>query len=462
MQGTMKLLILRGDLQSQAGYSTAIRAYCALLEAFFDRVVGVDVHFSADRPFEAFPHPVVSDRQARDLAADSDFTIALSITTPDHYRRFAGAVNVGLTFWETDLWPMFDKDKSPWVARANRMDRLWTASKHAKAVFRNLGVNIPIQVIPWPVEAPAPPPAGLPDGSVYDLDRCLHSTHSLVWCAAFKARWFRWSRRLADVITKRAGARLLKQWTVPARSIPGGGTRSFLCVAQDVPRKGLPLLLAEWMEFKRRPEATDWSLILKSKPYCPATSRHEFVANFWQNVQTLKRQTGVPQAGIYLWVEDMKGRELDRLLANTFGSIVASMGEGFCGPAALALAMKKPLVTPRHTSLADFIRADYPYVFPTRPVRMRLVNDDLYGVHSSWHVAEPYALANCLSRVVTDTPGEREAAGSEGADLLARWCCPERVRSLLVQELERFADQKRMKVNQITQSRQEKIRRISH
>jgi hypothetical protein len=443
----MRLLILRGDLQSQAGYSAAIRAYCGLLEAFFDRVVGVDVHFSADRPFEAFPHPVVSDKQARDLAANADFTLALSITTPDHYKRFRGAVNVGLTFWETDLWPMFDKDESPWVERANRMDRLWTASKHAKAVFRKLRVRVPIHVIPWPVEAPASPRIGLPDGTVYDLDRTFHSTSSLVRCAGFRARWFPWSRRLAGMINERAGTRLLKQWSVPARSIPGAGAQSLLCVAQDVPRKGLALLLSEWMEFKRRPEAAQWSLILKSKPYCPATPRHEFVASFWQRVQTLKRQTGVPRAGIYLWVEDMKGRELDRLVANTFGSIVASLGEGFCGPAAYALALKKPLVTPRHTSLADFILADYPYVFPTRPVRMRLVNDDLYGVHSTWHVAEPYALADSLSRVVTDTPERSEAAGLEAADLLARWCRPERVRNLLMRELEQFAKLEREKIN---------------
>src|SRR5262249_43660624 len=161
-------------------------------------------------------------------------------------------------------------------------------------------------------------------------------------------------------INERAGARLLTQWSVPARSIPGGGARSLLCVAQDVPRKGLPLLLSEWMEFKLRPEAVPWNLILKSKPYCPATPRHEFVASFWQRVQTLKRQTGVQRASIYLWVEDMKRQELDRLVANTFGSIVASIGEGFCGPAAFALALNKPLVTPRHTSLADYVPVDYP------------------------------------------------------------------------------------------------------
>jgi hypothetical protein len=229
-------------------------------------------------------------------------------------------------------------------------------------------------------------------------------------------------------------------------------------VAQDVPRKGLPLLLAEWLEFKRRPEAAKWSLLLKSKPYCPGTPRHEFVARFWQCVQALKRQTGVSRAGIYLWVEDLQPQELDRLLANTFGSIVGSMGEGFCGPAALALALKKPLVAPRHTSLADYLPVDYPYVFPCRAVRMRFVDDDLYGVHSTWHVAEPGALADSLSRVVTDSLTRREAAGLEAADRLARWCRPERVRRLLVRELEQLTNHQPTSIKAKTEPTRETAR----
>jgi glycosyltransferase involved in cell wall biosynthesis len=189
------------------------------------------------------------------------------------------------------------------------------------------------------------------------------------------------------------------------------------------------------MEFKRRPEAASWTLILKSKPYCPTTSRSEFVARFWRQVQALKRQVNVPCAGVYLWVEDLSGRQFDRLVANTFGSVIPSFGEGFCGPAALSLALNKPLVAPRHTSLRDYLPDDYPYSFGTRPVRMRFANDELYGVHSTWHIAEPYALANALSRLVADPPARREAACLAANDQLSRWCRPERVRRLLIQEL---------------------------
>jgi glycosyltransferase involved in cell wall biosynthesis len=193
------------------------------------------------------------------------------------------------------------------------------------------------------------------------------------------------------------------------------------------------------MEFKRRPEAESWTLILKSKPYCPTTSHSEFVARFWRQVQALKRQADVPRAGVYLWVDDLSVRDFDRLVANTFGSVIPSFGEGFCGPAALSLALNKPLVAPRHTSLCDYLPDDYPYRFATRPVRMRFANDELYGVHSTWHIAEPYALANALSRLVTDPPSRREAACCAAKEQLSRCCRPERVRRLLIRELSRHA-----------------------
>ena len=102
----MRLLIIRGDLQSHSGYSSAAREYCGLLAGFFDRLAGVDIHQSSARPFEPFPYPLVSEAEARHLTRGADFALVLSFTTPDRYRRYDNAVNVGLTFWETDRLPL--------------------------------------------------------------------------------------------------------------------------------------------------------------------------------------------------------------------------------------------------------------------------------------------------------------------------------------------------------------------
>src|SRR5262245_52429007 len=73
-EGSMKLLVIRGDLQAHSGYSAAIRAYCKILQSLFDQVIGVDIHFSKERPFESFPHPLMSEGEARYQAAKADTT----------------------------------------------------------------------------------------------------------------------------------------------------------------------------------------------------------------------------------------------------------------------------------------------------------------------------------------------------------------------------------------------------
>src|SRR5260370_37757955 len=163
----MRLLVIRGDLQSHAGYSAAARDYCRLLQGFFDRVIGVDIHYSSDRPYEKFPHPLVADAEARRLAAAAKAALVVSFTTPNCYECYPNAANVGLTFWETDRLPLQGAERSPWVDQANRMNALWAPSTHTKDTFRAAGVTVPIRVIPWPIRTPAALEDGLPEGEIY-------------------------------------------------------------------------------------------------------------------------------------------------------------------------------------------------------------------------------------------------------------------------------------------------------
>ena len=74
----------------------------------------------------------------------------------------------------------------------------------------------------------------------------------------------------------------------------------------------------------------------------PATPTIDPVSCFWEHIQTLRRQLHVARSGVYLWTSDLSGSDFHRLFQNTFGLISASFGEGFCGPAAYALALQKP------------------------------------------------------------------------------------------------------------------------
>ena len=436
----MKLLVIRGDLQSQSGYSAAARDYCALLKCFFDKLVGVDIHFSGDRPYEAFPFPIVTEDEARKLATQASFVLVLSFTTPDRYLRYDGAVNVGLTFWETDRLPLLKAERSPWVEQANTMDAIWAPSSHTREVFEAAGVTIPIRVIPWPIKPPGRQVAELPDGEVYDLDRSPAFAQLLASLGQFQMKRFRWSRWLRDHAAPRAAKALLSGLQSSPRAIAEPRERAFLCVAQDVPRKALLLFLSEWMEFKRRPEAGPWSLILKTTPINPQTSRFEIIAKFWQHVQALKRQLDVESAKIHLWTGNIASADFERLMLNTFAQVAPSLGEGFCGPAAATLQLGKPLIAPRHTAFGDYIPEDYPYTFATRAVRLSFARDPLkvYDPASAWHVPEPLALADALSRLVKETPERRVEIGWRSSAHFTKWCNPERVAKLLHDEIEAF------------------------
>jgi glycosyltransferase involved in cell wall biosynthesis len=335
---------------------------------------------------------------------------------------------VGLTFWECDR-PLLD--------RAREMDRLWVPSRHTRNAFRAGGIKASIRLIPWPIHVPVAPADGLPEGDVYNLDRRSLTTASLIRLARLNDQAFPCASPLLRPVVRRSADALLSQLRTPARAIARPQERALLCVAQDVPRKALPLLLSEWLEFKRRPEAGPWVLILKSSPVDPAVPAFAFVMRWWERVQALKRQLGVRRAGVFLWTGDLSAPDFARLLGSTFGMVTSSLGEGFCGPAALALALGKPLVAPRHTALADYVPPDYPYVCATRPAVVRFAPDplDVYHPASSWQVPTPFSVADALCRLVTDDPSRRQEAVQAARRRVLRWCDPARIRRILAEEV---------------------------
>jgi glycosyltransferase involved in cell wall biosynthesis len=434
----MKLLIIRGDLQSHSGYSAAARDYCQQLRGLFDRVVGVDIHHASDRPFEHFPYPLALEAEARGLTGSAESALVLSFTTPDHYAQYPRAVNVGLTFWETDRLPWQGEAVSGWVDHANAMDALWLPSTNTKRVFEKAGVSVPIRVIPWPIQIPNRVSPGLPDGEVYKLDRDSPVSAVLARVGSFREDRFRWTRWATRALGRRAQGVFLQRLRISARKLARPPKRTFLCVAQDVPRKGLLLLLSEWMEFKRHEQAARWRLILKTTPIDPQKPRFDFVLRFWWQVHALKYQLRLPRADVTLWTGDLSDAEFHRLVANTDAHVAPSLGEGFCGPAALALGLGKPLVAPRHTAFADYLPGDYRYCFESRPVHLRFVNDplDVYDPASTWNVPEPFALAAALRRLASDSPERQSEACWRACAHFNHWCSPQRVRATLCEEVQ--------------------------
>jgi hypothetical protein len=425
-----------GDLQSHSGYSAAIRAYCSMLQPMFARTIGVDIHYDPSRAFEPFGNPVVTMDAARRAVLESSCTLALSCTTPERYVRFERAFNVGMTFWESDLAPIDPMTRQSLVGALNGMDALWVPASHTCECFERAGVNVPITVVPWPMK-PIPHEAGMPDGVVYDLDRCWRSTSCLVGLAQAPGQRQRWTGWISRRLASRAQRWVLAKLRSKSSEIADPERRAFVCVAQDAPRKALPLLLAEWMEFKRRRESEGCSLILKSAPLNPAIPEFAFVIRFWQQVQALKQQFGVNHANVYVWNGDLRDEEFGRLITGTFGSIACGLGEGFCAPAALAVLAGKPVVAPRHTAFLDYIPENYRYAYATRPAQLSFVDDPLgnYDPMTAWNVPEPLAITEALSRLVRDGSEQRDDCCWRAKAGIERWCNPERVCTIVDEAL---------------------------
>jgi hypothetical protein len=167
----------------------------------------------------------------------------------------------------------------------------------------------------------------------------------------------------------------------------------------------------------------------------------DVVIRFWRHVQALKLQLGLRRAGVYLWTGDLAPSDYECLLASTFGHIAGGLGEGFCGPVAAALKLGKPVVVPRHTAFADYVPADYPYTYTTRPAVVRFIDDPVhvYDPVSRWEIPEPFAIADALSRVVLDSPEHRREVSRRTRATVQAWCDPTHVTHLLEAELARLA-----------------------
>jgi glycosyltransferase involved in cell wall biosynthesis len=432
----MKLLVLWGDLRSRSDYAHAAHTYGEVLREWFDRVVGVDLGAAPPRLRDPFPYPLVTEAQAQALAARARFTLALSCTAPDKYLRCPGAANVGLTGLETDRLP-----HSGWVASLNDMDALWVPSTHTRDAFNAAGVAAPMRVIPCPLPAPASGQDAHPARDVYHLDRAPFFGDGLARIARFKGNRFRLSRRLMQWVGPGATRSLLARLRVTPQAFTTSPGQTIACFVQDGERNGLRLLLAEWMEFKRRSIAAPWRLLIQTGALDWRLSAGDLVLPIWEQVQALKRQLGVRRPDIFLRTGEMSSADIDGLLDHVQACVVPSLGERFPGPAVRALALGKPVVSGRHTAFADCIPADYPYTFATTPAMVTFVHDTQRGDYdpaSRWAVPVPFALANALLRLASESPATRAAVGRRAGAHVEAWCGRDRARRLLADALQRL------------------------
>ena len=386
----MKILLVRGDLCSHTGYSKHLRAIVELIGPYFDRILGVDLHYSAVKSTVLFPYPIVDDHQAASLWRNRNNTVtALHFTPPEGFVPYAHAYNIGYFFWETDHF----RPELFWPEAICAMDEMWAPNQFIADLVKAHHYNGPLRVVSWPHDFSAAPSPGNDDIAV---DHLLS----------------------AEV----AGDKLQATFTPTLlSSLKSEFSPIFLGITTDVPRKGLPILLSEWCDYL--PSRNKRSLLLLKLSSINVTKSVErlreevlsMLAPFW------RKSLGQPDIAFIFG--SLSEAQVASLYANSDAYVTATLGEGFGGPLIECLLNNTAYISPRHTSLAELIPPSYPFILESEPASV-ILRDNLpvYSLSSTWHIVSRGVIARALKEYEETGPVERHVMISEAREYAAQLC----------------------------------------
>lgn len=397
----MRILVVRGDLCTHTGYSKALRAIVELTEPYFDRILGVDLHYSAVKSTVLFPYPILDDHQAAGLWRNRNNTVtALHFTSPDGFVPYAHVYNIGYFFWETDRF----RPDLFWPEAIRAMDAMWVPNQCSADLLKAHHYSGPIHVISWPHDFSTTPSPGHDDIPVEYIQS-------------------------AEV----TGGKLQASFTPTLlASLKSDFSPVFLGITTDVARKGLPILLSEWCDYL--PARNKRSLLLLKLSSINVTKSVErlreevlsMLAPFW------RKSLGQPDIAFIFGSHSEA--QVASLYANSDAYITATLGEGFGGPLIECLLNNTAYISPRHTSLAELIPPSYPFILQSEPASV-ILRDNLpvYSLSSTWHIVSRGAIARALQEYEETTPVERRATISEARAYAAQLCGKPRVKEALAE-----------------------------
>ena len=385
----MTTLIVRGDLQSETGWSRATRALLAAIESDFELIVGVDLHFHPQRSQSVFPFAIVSDDASRELIKRMQGAVVLHVCMPGEAIRFSDAVNVIWWFWETDRLPQSD-----WLERLDAMDLILVPSAWQAGWLKELGLRSPVAVVPWPHRAlnAQAEIKGLPN---LDLSRVV-SLDELA-----KARSINQSFDIRAGYCRSANLRQKKSIILDSAHTSFTDAFEqhdgyFLAVQTDAPRKGLPVLISEWRRY-RRESNFNYALIIKfsslNVDFLPIDKLIKFSTIAWLAAQC----DADALSHVYVVIDHLSDATMHRLYANATAFIVASYGEGFGGTIVEAAQLGCPCIAPRHTATGQLVADDHPLSYESLSVIGALIDQlPIQPINASWHPPRPGSIAEGL------------------------------------------------------------------
>lgn len=383
-----RVLIVRGDLNSYSGYAYATRLYLEWLECQFDIVLGVDLHGHPSRHVAIWPYPLISDEYISSaIRADNTDVVVLTISTPDNFRPFASARNIGLFFWETNRL-----GNQAWVAAMNEIDEVWVPAAFMQEMLESEGVEVRVIYRPCP----------MPEGS--------ETPHPTVF-----------PDLVLREIPLRAGATARP---IPLSELRASSDLLLLSTNTLIPRKGFPVLADEWLGVvEAHPRA---ALVLKVS----SIDVTETANRLFERVATLFRLVAgrhqVEASRVYLCTGTLSPDTMRAMGQVCDAFLTLSFGEGLGLGLFENLLAGKPALCPRHTSFAEFLPPDYPYFLETEVANFGLA--DPVGVNpisARWGVPREGSLIATIDSLITDLREHRtQAAVAAAVDHFRTVCHP--------------------------------------
>jgi hypothetical protein len=383
-----RALLVRGDLRSHFGMAHMLRALLAVIEPLFDDIVGVDLHHHPKFETHPFPYPIITDKegQCRIFEEKHIQWTVLHHTTPNLFYRFKEAVNIGYFLWETDRPPK----GTSWRQDFQSLDALWVAAPYLADLAFKLGWKKDILTVPWPMFVPEPrSQTSLPDTIFHRVNH--------------------------NKITRTKSSQIKHE-------LDG----HYLSISSDAPRKALPILLSEWIRYKRKSRRS-FALILKLSTFNTEKTEKNLLEECRQTVELASAPNLQKNIDLYVLARSMKDLEINRLHTSARVLLSATLGEGFGGPVAEAALNAKPVLAPRHSSLEQLIPADYPLSLEFENFTLSQGPNAPYSISSKWGLVRPNSIRDALLQLDDLLEQDLEKIGLELQSHVARVCSPDSI-----------------------------------
>jgi len=361
----LKTLIVRGDLRSYSGYSYATRCYIKKWRQNYDEIIGNDISYHPARHADIWQYPLIDEKDIVETCKNNDNVTVITISSPSNFQRFAGAKNIGLFFYETDRFGIL-----AWRDKILLMDEIRVPAPFLGNLVRSIKDSPLVVVDPVP------------------LDECLEAINPNKINTNFsKLQTFAGN---TDKTNSSSLSNLRSQYS-----------HIFFSSCTMIPRKGLPVLAHEWLDFVK--ENKTCALLLKVSSIDISHSRIDIMKSLFKIFKLVSSQYSYREWNVYITTNSLSDAEISEIQGHADAFVTCSFGEGFGLGLFESLIMGKAVVCPAHSTFRDLLPFDYPYFLQTE-IENYGIGDPacVYPISARWGVPTAGSLKRVLSKFIFD------------------------------------------------------------